>query len=375
MRYLFKFLFKYNLKMNLAEKSGLFWLLIFPFALSTVLAFAIPSDSKIYNIKPVKVMVENVKYRNILDKIELKGKNLFEIKEYNNPKEALEADKIDGYVRSENGSDEVIIKKDTIESGLLYNTINYIKHNESAVMEIMREPQNRSKLNEIVNDISSGPEERISNAQSRKVDTKAVFFYGVMAMICMGSMTFGVIIAESNRTSSDMGYSKRINIAPIPKFRLIIGQFCAIYSISSVFTLILYVYIRYGLKIDFGGTQIQVIVGLLAGNLMSILIGIVLALLLKTKTNTKIAFSAAFYVFSSYLSGMMNNKIPAIINNYVPILNNINPGSVLSKMFTSLYLFDDGGKYLLYLSNIFIISVVMVILIAILSRRNSYDSI
>ncbi len=372
---MFKFLFKYNLKMNLAEKSGLFWLLIFPFALSTVLAFAIPSDSKIYNIKPVKVMVENVQYRNILDKIEVKGKNLFEIKEYNNPKEALEADKIDGYVRSENGSDEVIIKKDTIESGLLYNTINYIKHNESAVMEIMREPQNRSKLNEIVNDISSGPEERISNAQSRKVDTKAVFFYGVMAMICMGSMTFGVIIAESNRTSSDMGYSKRINIAPIPKFRLIIGQFCAIYSISSVFTLILYVYIRYGLEIDFGGTQIQVIVGLLAGNLMSILIGIVLALLLKTKTNTKIAFSAAFYVFSSYLSGMMNNKIPAIINNYVPILNNINPGSVLSKMFTSLYLFDDGGKYLLYLSNIFIISVVMVILIAILSRRNSYDSI
>ena len=72
---------------------------------------------------------------------------------------------------------------------------------------------------------------------------------------------------------------------------------------------------------------------------------------------------------------MMNASTAGFITNNIPLLNYINPATVLTRMFTSLYLFDDARVYMYSIMNILLISLVLFIGGAIFARRNSNDSI
>ena len=126
---------------------------------------------------------------------------------------------------------------------------------------------------------------------------------------------------------------------------------------------------------DFAGSQLQIIGGLLVGNIMAMAMGMFIALATRVGTNAKFGLSAGIYVFSSFLAGMMNTSVAGFITNNIPLLNYINPATVLTRMFTSLYLFDDARVYMYSIMNILLISLVLFIGGAIFARRNSNDSI
>lgn len=371
------FVMKYNFKSTIRNKSAMFWSLIFPFVLATVFKLTFGGfDNVKEGFKNIPVAIENDIYLNVFNQINAGETKLFDIKEFDDMNKALEENEIIGYITTVGGEAEVVIKKNTLETVLFYNIANYINHNYAAVLEIVKSPEAAVRMEEIIKDLSESGKVNIESGADLSGKSKmAIYFYGLMAMICMGASSFGVNVVENSSLKSDVKHTRRLAVSPVKRSRMLVADFMSNTIITMVNTIILYIYIRYLLKVDFGGTGVQIIIGLILGNIMSILMGMCIALLVKGSADYKMTISAAVYVGSSALTGMMGAGVAGFVENHARIINYINPGSVLTKMFTSLYMYNNNAAYIGYLLNLLAIMAVFAVFSALLARRRRNDCI
>lgn len=379
---MFSFLFKYNAKIILRIRQVLFWTIAFPFMMATIMGFSFKDMDKNTNLDTIPIMTDSAQYDKILSAVEVKGKKVFEIKKYKDYKKALEDKKIAAYIKSEEDKNidlskvRLIIAEDSLNASVVYSTVNYISHANLTTGEIMSNKENFGKINQIVADLTKINHDKVKKASNmEKIRPTNVFMYSLMAMICLGSITFGVSIVETYNIKSDFSYASRISVSPISKNKLIMSQTLAYALVGIVTSIALFYYINKVLGIDFGGNDLKIISILILGNIMGILIGIILALLLPLKSEAKISVSAAFYVFSSFLAGMMVSVMPGLISNKAPIINYINPATVISRSFSSLYLYKGNEEFMYSLLNNIVYIIILLALVGILSRRRENDSI
>lgn len=76
-----------------------------------------------------------------------------------------------------------------------------------------------------------------------------------------------------------------------------------------------------------------------------------------------------------FFSGMMGITMKYIIDTNMPILNKINPASMITDGFYSLYYYDTLDRYWLNIIGILIFSGIMITLSYTSLRRQKYDSI
>lgn len=379
---MFGFLFKYNIKVILRIKQVLFWTIAFPFMLATIIGFSLKGVDKGLNLEPIPVMTDNIQYEKILSDIKVGNKKVFDIRKLNKPEKALEDKKIDAYIKSIGDSKndlrkvKLIIGKDDLNSSLVYSTVNYISHSNLTAKQILSNKGNYSKINQIVADLGKNSDNKIKKSKNiKEVKSTNVFMYSLLAMACLGSITFGVSIVETYNIKGDFAYASRISVTPITKGKLLFSQTIAYALIGVVTSVALCYYVNKVLGVDFVGDNLKIISILILGNIMGILIGIILGLILPLKTDAKISFASAFYVFSSFLSGMMISSVPSVISNNIPILNYINPATVISRSFSSLYLYKENSEFIVSIINSIAYISILTIIIWILSRRRQNDSI
>lgn len=374
---MFGFLFKYDLKRAILNKVALFWVLIFPFFMATIFGLIFTRmENEGNELTTIPIMAEDKAYEAIFNQIKIDDKKVFDVKKYKNPEQALESGKVDALIKGSIRKPNLVIKSDTQNTAIVHGVVSQIHHTGLSVSELMKDPSNRLKVESILKDIAGGKKYEIKNAVNLKNKSRiSIYMYSLLAMICLGASTFGVAIVEGLNLRSDFDTSKRLAVSPVSRLRHLIGEFAAYFLITSLNTIILYAYIRYAMKMDFAGSQLQIIGGLLLGNIMAMAMGMFIALATRVGTNAKFGLSSGLYVFSSFLAGMMNASTAGFITNNIPLLNYINPATVLTRMFTSLYLFDDARVYMYSIMNILLISLVLFIGGAIFARRNSNDSI
>ena len=372
---MFGFLFKYVIKRAILNKESLFWVLIFPFFLSTIFGIVFTRMDNNTELSPIPIMVEDRTYKEILNQIDLDDKKIFDIKDYKNPDQALESGKVEAVIKGDLRKPKLVIKNDTVNTAIVHGVVSQINHMGLSVGQLMKNPENRSKVEAILKDLRGNNDFEFENALNLKNKSGiTIYIYSLLAMICLGASTFGVATVEGLRLDSDMDTSKRLGASPVPRIKHLIADFAGYLVITSLNTILLYIYIRYVMNTDFAGSQAQIIFGLLIGNVMAMAMGMFIALSTRMGTNAKFGLSAGIYVFSSVLAGMMNPSVAGYISNNIPVLNYINPATVLTRMFTALYL-SDNRVYAYSLLNIGLISLVLFAGGYIFARRNSYDSI
>ena len=72
---------------------------------------------------------------------------------------------------------------------------------------------------------------------------------------------------------------------------------------------------------------------------------------------------------------MMGITMKYIIDKNVPIVNKLNPASMITDGFYSLYYYDTQNRYWFDIISLLIFSAVMIFLSLISLRRQKYDSI
>lgn len=96
---------------------------------------------------------------------------------------------------------------------------------------------------------------------------------------------------------------------------------------------------------------------------------------MKSSENIKIGIIIAFTMLGSFFSGMMGITMKYIIDTNVPIINQVNPASMITDGFYSLYYYDTLDRYFLNIEGLIVFSAIMMILSWFSLRRQKYDSI
>ena len=80
-------------------------------------------------------------------------------------------------------------------------------------------------------------------------------------------------------------------------------------------------------------------------------------------------------LFSSFLSGLMMGGIKHLIEEYCPIINRINPASLISDALHSLNIYDDYKRYAQCMVIMLVMSAVLLTAGIVIARRETYDNI
>ena len=103
--------------------------------------------------------------------------------------------------------------------------------------------------------------------------------------------------------------------------------------------------------------------------------GIAIASVLKKSENIKTGMIIAITMFGCFLSGMMGITMKYIIDKNLPIINKINPASMITDGFYSLYYYDTLDRYIFNIASLLIFAFIMIFISYISLRRQKYDSI
>ncbi len=388
--------FKYALKTLFRNKMLIFWTFAFPIILGTFfnMAFSNIENSEKLDIINIAI-VNNKEFNNSNqwndtfkhfsdDDIE---ERLFSTKyvTVEEAKQLLQDGKISGYMVLEDekpnlvfatsGIDQTIFKQVTEEITQTSKIVSNIT--EGGIRKEMMEGNYQVDYEKIYNnilEIIQNQEAKISNISRSNLSYTMIEFYTLIAMTCLYGGILGMVAINQNLANMS-SQGKRVSIAPTSKGKVVLSSMLAGYITQLVGLTLLFVYTIFVLKVDYGTNLPLIIllgaVGSFAGLSMGLLIGTVL----KAGETLKTGIMISVTMLGCFLSGMMGITMKYIVDKNVPIINKINPASMITDGFYALYYYDTLDRYFFNIASLAIFAIIAMAISYICLRRQKYDSI
>ena len=382
---------KYNIKTLFKSKMLIFWTYAFPIILGTFfyLAFSNIENSEKLDIIDIAI-VENKTNQNNKIYIETFNKlsdkdsedRIFNI-EYTSETKAnklLKNGEITGYLVLED-KPIVYVKENGINETIFKSVVEEIDSNNKIINELMSREISKKSINVNYNNVYNNIINTINNSNVKIKDVSnsnlsytMIEFYTLIAMSCLYGGILGMV--SINNTLPNMtSIGKRVQVSPSNKFKLIISSTLASYIVQIIGIIILFIYTVLVLKVDYGNNLPLIILLALAGSLAGLTLGILVATVFKTNDNAKTGILISFTMLGCFLSGMMGITMKYIVDKNIPILNKINPASMITDGFYSLYYYETKDRFYINLISLLIFSSIMIIISFSSLRRQKYDSI
>ena len=390
--------FKYSIKTLFGNKMLIFWTFAFPIVLGTFfnLAFSnIENSEKLEMINIAIVEDDNFQLeenRNIKESFKTLSDEENEERLFNTQyvseeraKELLEKDEISGYLKIEDNKPKVIIKTNGMNETVLKYVTEEIMQTTKVVEDLIEQEVTTKiasgnmqidyeKLYQEVLEIAQQEDVKLNDISNANLSYTMIEYYTLIAMTCLYGGILGMTAINSNL--ANMGeIGKRTSIAPISKGKIILSSLLASYITQLVGLAILFIYTIFVLKVDYGSNLPQIILLSFVGSLAGLSLGIAVATLIKSNENTKTGILIAITMLGCFLSGMMGITMKYIIDKNIPIINKINPASMITDGFYSLYYYDTFDRYNLNIKSLLIFSAIMILISIRGLRRQKYDSI
>lgn len=388
--------FKYSLKTLLKNKPLIFWTFAFPIILGTFfnMAFSnIESSEKLEIIDIAIVDNQDFKSNEVLKTAfeELSDENnkdrMFNTKyvSENEAKDLLDKDEITGYLLVDGEDNKIVVKQSGINETIFKYVIEEISNNAKIINDIAKKEIEKEVISGNMNinyeeiykgvlELIQNQDVNLKNISNKNLSYTMIEFYTLIAMSCL----YGGILAMAsiNQNLANMtSQGKRISVSPISKLKIVFSSILASYLAQLVGVAILFVYTIFALKVDYGDNLLLVILLGIIGSLSGLSLGLVVGTCLKTNENTKTGVLLAVTMLGCFLSGMMGITMKYIVDKNVPIINKINPASMITDGFYSLYYYDTLDRYLFNIVSLLIFSGIMILISYVSLRRQKYDSI
>ena len=371
-------LLKYNLKVKLKNFGMTFWPLAFPLILGTLFYFAFGNISDAdFQTVPVAVVEEahaDQVFLAFLDQIEGGEDKLLSVEKMTDEQaqDKLEAKKVSGiyYVGTE---PSLTVASSGIEESILQSVLSSYENTRSTVRNMLKiHPEGifdglRAMLRQqnSVQELSLG---------GRTIDGNVQFFYALIAMGCLYGCFIGFGAAISLQANLTALAARRC-VTPTHKLKLVLSEQIVSFFLGYVDVVILLLYLRYVLKLDFQGQMGRMLVICFLGSLIGVSMGIFVGSLGKMKEGVKIGIILGISMVCSFLAGLMNNTMKDIVEKHAPFINRINPAALISDAFYCINVYDDPARYHRSLITLAVMGVVLVTASFLLIRRERYDSI
>lgn len=385
---------KYTIKTLFKNKVLIFWTFAFPIVLGLFFNMAFSNIEKDEKLQVFDIAVVNSNafqkekiYQDALKKLEHGKDKLFNIK-YVSQKKAnklLNNSDIKGYIIFKNDKPEVVIKENGTYQTIIKFVITEINQNKIMIENLSK----KEVEDEIVNGNVSIDQEKIvdnilNKIKSEKVEFKNISnsnlsymqieYYTLIAMACMYGGMLG-LTAINNSLANMSSKGKRISVSPNKKSVIVLSSAIGSYIVSLVGLVLLLVFLKLILKVDFGNNAFLVILLSLVGNLAGISLGVLIASIFRVSEGAKTGITIAITMFLSVLSGMMGVTLKYVIDKNIPVVNLINPNNLITDGFYSLYYYDTLSRYFRDISYLLIFIIICLTISFISLRRKKYDSI
>lgn len=387
--------FKYALKTLLKNKMLIFWTFAFPIILGTFFSMAfsnIEQSEKLDIINIAVVGEENFQYNDVYIKTfqSLSDKNvkerLFHTKYVveRDAKSLLADDKIVGYVLigekpkvvvATNGINETVLKSVTEE---ITQSLDIMQTEVKTKLKDVTSPRQQeelvSKIYKDTLDSMNQYQANIKDVSSPNLSYTMIEFYTLLAMACLYGGILGLV--AMNQTLANMSSTgKRVAVSPTSKGKMVFSSAIASYLIQVIGVLLLFIYTIFILHVDYGTHLFFVILLTLVGCFSGLSLGVMVASVFKTNENTKLGIVLSITMLGCFLSGMMGITMKYIVDKNIPFLNKINPASMITDGFYSLYYYDTFDRYYFNLISLLIFALLMIGISMVSLRRQKYDSI
>ncbi len=369
-----------RLKCIYRNKEVMFWNYMFPILLCTCFFFAFDSLYKAENFDTIKIAYDNKgaetdEFGAVLSNAELSAdKKLFQIT-YCNQEEAktlLEQGDIEAYIV---GSEkpELFLKENGLNETIIKSFLDSYQQMQVTVHTIL--VQNPNAINEGLIDDIMNYDNFIENVKDQKnPDSLLIFFYSLLAFTCIYAAGGGLDeVVNIQADQSTRG--ARVNVSPINKMRLFLCNLAAAYTSQAISIVLLFLYMYYVIKVDFGNNLQYLLLACFIGSLAGLSMGATVGVWVKKKPEVKEAMLTVIILGGGFLSGMMVSGMKYLVAEKFPLLSYINPVNLVSDAMYSLYYFDTYDRFYLNISILCVMTVVFSIASYAGIRRKNYASI
>lgn len=371
-------LVKYNIFVKLRNFNMTFWPLVFPLIMATLFYFAFGKleEADFETVQTAVVTEKNADmvFLEFLDSMEKEESQLIALQEM--PKEealkALEEKQVSGifYVDDSpsltvggNGISESILQSllESYENGK--QTLEKVAQTHPEGMQAAVAQMNHYE--ELVDQVSLG---------GRTTDGNVQFFYALVAMACLYGSFIGFGAAITLQANL-MPLAARRCVTPTHKLKLIVSEMLSSFILHFLNVVILLIYLRYVLQLDFQGQTKEMLLISLIGSMIGVSMGIFVGSIGKMAEGIKIGILLGISMVCSFLAGLMNAEMKYIVEQNAPVVNRINPAALISDAFYCINVYDDPARYSRNLMTLFIMCIVLIIASFLMVRRERYDSI
>ena len=388
--------FKYSLKTLFRNKALIFWTFAFPIILGTFfnMAFSNIESSEKLDIINIAIIKNDDFNNNEIFKTafeELSDKNnddrLFETR-YTTEEEAkklLEDEEIVGYMKLVNDEPKLTF----ITSGINETIFKYVSEEITQTSNIIKKLAEEEIKKEMIagnynidyesiyNRVIELTEEnnvRLNNVSNSNLSYTMIEFYTLIAMACLYGGILGAVAINQNLANMT-NQGKRVSVSPTSKGKIILSSVLASYITQLVGVALLFLYTIFVLKVDYGNKLGLDIALAMAGSLAGLSLGVAVATTIKSNDNVKTGIIIAITMLGCFLSGMMGITMKYIIDKNIPIINKLNPASMITDGFYSLYYYDTLDRYIFDIGSLLIFALILIAISYISLRRQKYDSI
>lgn len=376
--------FLYRIKMTLREKTGIFWAMIFPVFLGMLFYFMfgnIGNMEQFFNVKAGVIKDEDDIHKDmfltLLKEAETEeGMKMFDVREYKTEEEAakaLEEEEIEGYILMGDRMHLTVTESNT-RTTLLKTFLDQYEQYTALIKETaIKDP---AKTPGVVESLFAGGSVSIKEIplKGEDKDPYTQYFYALISMTCLIASMIGMNNGIGIQADlSSLG--ARRNVAPTKKMAQVLTDFFAslfLYCImvSVVLAIVIFVY-----KQDFGSNAGMVLLGAWAGSFTGLAGGMLIGVVPKGGRGAKEGLCVAFFIVSSFLSGLQWVNITYYIEKYCPVINRINPATLVVNAFKSLAVFGDTKQYMVNMATLLGIGILFLFISIMKLRRTKYASI
>lgn len=369
-----------RLKCLFRNKESMFWSYLFPLLLATCFFFALNNIWNAESFETIPIAYDNEgaaqdNFAEVLKAVRVsENKPMFDITycDKEEAKKLLEDDKIRAYfVGSE--KPELVIKNNGINETIMKSFLDSYIRKSAIIKDILQ--NNPNAFNEgLINDVMQNDSFVEENLSGKKPDVILVYFYALMAYGCIFAASWGLEeVSTIQANLSERG--ARINVSPIRKMKLFLINLSAAFTAHMGSILLLFLYMYYVMKIDFGDNLLLLFVVCLIGSLTGMALGGTVGVWVKKSPGVKEAILIAVVLGGGFLSGMMVHQMKYIIAEKLPILGYINPVNLVSDAMYSLYYYDTYERYITNVLVLCLITILLGLASYIGIRRKNYASI
>lgn len=374
-------LFKYNVIRNVRSKEILCWDFFFPILLGTLffVTFGNSMDkSELFQEIPVAYVEENAadtEFSGVLQQIEEGDEPWVDVTKttFSDAKELLADGEVEGIYYNSGEGITLYIEESGIEPSILKAVLESYQREYSTIATVA------ATHPELLDAVLEGVEQQADMITDEtytdgKMDDMMSYFYALIAMSCLYGCFMGVNCAVESKADLTAVAARRV-AASTDRFVTLAADISSALLLQFICSAWALIYLKYVLKVEMGNKLPYLMLLVFVGAYIGVATGFFIGSFGKQSRGTKSGIAIAVTMLECFFSGLMVANMYYVIQEYCPLLNKINPASLLVDAMYSLDIYPTLGRFYQNLSILLVIAVLLSIGSFLAVRRERYASL